>query len=201
MKDHKQRGFVTTEFLVAIAIAFGLTTVTFALTYTLSTIEVYQYVIFSTARAHAASNDSVESQQKAARQKYQQLTSSTGLKSLFSGNWFQVSKPNELEIRSGSTSGGSFEADYSGGQSKGHLQGVRGTFTARILEMRLPFLGSITPESGSFSTRVNAIMMREVSFAECVQFMKNRAEQIWKIEPGFGKFKNGASAPWEDNGC
>lgn len=198
-----QKGMVTAEFLIAIAIAFGLTLATFALTFTLSTVEAYQYVIYSTSRAHAAASFDVDTQKKSAIAKYNQLTNSEALKSLFSNGWFEVSKGDQLEIRSGN--GDNFEKDYAATDNKKNLQGVRGTFKSKLMEMRLPFLGSISPEGDGFSARLNAILIREVSHKECVEFMEKRAEELWTFDGSnrFSKFKKSSNidTPWEDNGC
>ncbi len=199
-----QKGFVTTEFLIAIAIAFGLTILTFAMTFTLSTVEVVQYLVYSASRAHAAGNLNVAAQKSAAQAKYEQLKSSVALKPLFNGNWFEISDSRNLEIRSGN--GDNFEKDYpsADGANKPNMQGVRTSFTAKILEMRWPFIGSVTPEDGGFTTRLNAIIIREVSHEECVNYMKERVNALWGMDGRFSKFRKTSSdfaTPWEDNGC
>lgn len=194
-----QNGFVTAEFLFAVIIAFCLTMATFALTLTLSSVETFQYVVYSASRAHSASNFDKDAQKNAAIKKYQQLVQSPGLSSLFSGTWFEVSKPSQLEIRQGN--GDNFEKDYAADGSRPNVQGIRATFKAKLLEMRLPLLGSISSESGGFSTRVNAILMREVSHSECLQYMDDRKDFLWSFASRFSKFKKDTPTPWEDNGC
>jgi hypothetical protein len=198
-----QQGFVTTEFLIAIIIAFGLTILTFSMTITLSVVEVAQYVVFSSSRAHAAANYDIASQKKAAQTKFNQLISSQTLAPLFSNGWFEISKPAELEIRSGN--GENFEKEYGGSEPRKNLQGVRATFKAKILEMRLPMIGNVTPEDDSFSTRLNAVLIREVSQKECQDYMEKRAAEMWTFDGAnrFSKFKKNGNipTPWEDNGC
>ena len=201
MKNEK--GFVTSEFLVAIIIAFGLTMLTFSLTFTLSIVEVAQYAVYSASRAHAAANYNIEAQKKAAQRKWDQLITSPALRPLFSNGWYEISTSSQLEIRSGN--GQNFEREYAGADSRKNLQGVRATLKANILEMKLPLVGNVTPEDDSFSTRLNAILIREVSQVECMEFMAARQEALWNFDGQnrFSKFKkNGNQAvPWEDNGC
>ena len=145
-----QSGFVTAEFMFAVVIAFGMTILTFAFTFTLSTVEVTQYVLFSAARAHSAANYDKESQQKQARLKYTSLVKSKVLSPLFNNGWFEIAKPEQIEIRSGD--GVNFEREYSTstGDSRHNMQGVRGFITAKILQMRLPMIGDITPDDDGF---------------------------------------------------
>ncbi len=194
-----QKGFVTSEFLFAVMIAFGLTIVTFSFTLTLTTVEAFQYVVFSASRAHSASNFDMNTQKQVAIQKYQQLVQSPALAPLLNGSWFEVSKPSSLDIRSGN--GQNFASDYAADGTRPNLQGVRAQFTAKIMEMKVPLLGSITPEGNGFTTRVNAILMREISFSECLKYMDDRKEYLWTYSSGFAKFKKSTATPWEDNGC
>lgn len=202
-RRESQSGFVTVEFLIAIAIAFGLTLLTFALTFTLSTVESFQYIVFASSRAHAAASYDVDSQKKAARNKYQKLIDDPAFKSLFTNGWFEVSKASDLEIKSGGPDG-NFANDYSSSDNRGNLQGVRAKFTAHLLEMRLPFLGAVAPEDNGFSARINTILLREVSYKECEQFMEDRKEALWQFGGNrFSRFKKSSTipTPWEDNGC
>jgi hypothetical protein len=201
---NNQQGFITTEFLFAIIIAFGMTLITFSMTFTLSVVELAQYAVFSTSRAHAAANFDVESQRKEAILRYRSLVYSKGLKSLL-GNpegFFELSKDTELDIRSGN--GKNFEADYSPKSSRNSMQGVRATFVAKILETNWPLLGKITPSDDGFEARLTAILIREPSQRECLDYMNEREDYLWIFDGGnrFAPFKKSDLPPaWEDNGC
>ncbi len=201
-----QRGFVTTEFLFAIIIAFGMTLVTFALTFTLSTVEVAQYVTFSASRAHAAGNYDAASQKKQAQLKYDELMGNSEIAPLFTNGWFKISKSSDLEIRSGS--GDNFEKDYpvAQGSGRGTHQGVRMNLAANILEMRLPLLGNITPDGDGFKTKLSALLIREPSQQECYKYMELRKDALFdngNFENRFTRFKKSGNVPipWEDNAC
>lgn len=201
-----QKGFVTTEFLFALIISFGMTLVTFALTFTLSVIEITQYATFSASRAHAAANFDIEAQKRSARNKYDSLVNTGPFSNLYKNGWFTVSSSADLEIRSGG--GENFETDYPSLEagSSFNFQGVRTTLTARILEMQLPLIGRIQPEEDEgFRTRLTAFLIREPSQAECFEFMKTRQERLWDYdgENRFSRFRNSndIATPWEDNGC
>lgn len=199
-----QKGFVTSEFLIAVTIAFGLTILTFAMTFTLSTVEIVQYIVYSTSRAHAAGNFDVTAQKAEARKKYKELISSPAFAPLFANGWFEISSEAQLEIRSGN--GENFENEYAASGNRKNLQGVRTTLKATVLEQRLPFLGRVTSEDDGFKTRLNAIIMREVSQKECLDYMDERARAL-KTTLGGGRFSSlgnptkPVTTPWEDNGC
>lgn len=195
-----ESGFITAEFLFAIVIAFGMSAIVFALTFTLSTVEVGQYIIYSTARAQAAGNFDKTAQSDAAKAKYSSLLADKGLASLFSNGWFTLSKVGDLELKQGN--GDNFSRDYDT-ETRGDLQGARTTFTAKILEMRLPLIGAITPDNGSFSAKLTGILIREPTEQECEQYMDQRAQELWNIGDGrFEPYRKGeTTTPWEDNGC
>lgn len=196
-----QSGFVTAEFLFAVIIAFGMTILTFAFTFTLSVVEVTQYALYSASRAHSAANYDKEAQQKQARTKYASLIQSQALGPLFNNGWFMVAKPDQIEIRSGD--GTNFEREYAASSGNRHnMQGIRGFIVAKILEMRLPFIGNITPDDDGFKANLTAIMLREPSLKDCQEYMSQRADAVWSIN-GASKFRGaaGATIPWEDNGC
>jgi hypothetical protein len=128
---------------------------------------------------------------------------------LLGNDWYEISPAAQLDIRSGSSAsaGGSpnFEREYGGtGDILHDMQGVRANFKAKILEMKLPFIGNVTPEDGGFTTRLTAILIREVSQSECMDFMDQRRDELWNMGDGrFTKFRKSTQAvtPWEDNGC
>jgi hypothetical protein len=201
---NNQAGLVTIDFLFAIVLGFGMTAILFAMTFTLTVVEVAQYITFSAARAHAAANINKDTQKTAAREKYSQLISSAALAPLFSGGWFELSKKNELEIRSGETE--SFKDEYKAASSPNRavFTGVRTTFTAHVLDMQLPMIGKTSDDDGGFKTKILTVMIREPSQEECQQFMKSRIEAINKLEGGtrFSSYSSASKAvPMEDNGC
>ena len=192
-----QNGFVTAEFMFAIVIATCMTFLTFALTFTLSTVEVVQYMVFSSSRAHAAANFDINAQQEAAKSKYTSLISSPTLAPLFSNGWFEA-PVSKLEIRSGA--GNNFNQDYEIFRDSG--QGVRVTFRANLLEMKLPLVGNVTSPTGTgFETRINAILLREISQKECFDYMEARVPALVDLFPGLAKSADVPKSIWEDNGC
>ena len=93
------KGFVTIDFMFAIVIGFSMVILVFAMTLTLSVVEVAQYVVYSAARAQSAGNVNPEAQVKAARDKYKSLIEDEVLEGLFSGPFFEISDSNKLELK------------------------------------------------------------------------------------------------------
>jgi hypothetical protein len=198
-----QLGFATTEFLFAIIIAFGMTLITFSMTFTLSVVELAQYVVFSSARAHAAANFDVDAQKKEAQLRFDMLVNSSALRPLLANpeGFFTFSKSADLDIRSGN--GKNFETDYTTA-NRNSLQGVRATFVANILETNWPLIGKISPEDGGFSSKVLGIIIREPSQRECLDYMAERNQALWTFDGNnrFSPFrKTDLPEAWEDNGC
>lgn len=203
-----QSGVVTTEFIFSFVIAAGLSALLFSVTYTLAVIEVTQYVAFSTARAGLGSNKDPESQRKTSVEKFKQLTAGRGaIASLYKGTWFEISKPDALDIRSGpSGDGKTFAADLAGGSDRPDRNwfiGVSVPLTAKILNMKLPFLGSTNPdnEDGFFKTRLNAMLIREPSQKECLTFFEKRRSALSQLPSGQSFYQQNEYVPMEDNGC
>ncbi len=197
------RGQITIDFLFAFIIALGIFVVLFSMTFTLSVVEMVQYITFSSARAHLAGNLTMNDQVQAARSKYKQLTSGNNspLSSLVNGGWFSVSNPQSLDIRSGPQD---FSNDLAGGDDKRRVfMGVSTIFQAKLLNNNVAFLGATDPEGeDGFKTRINAILIREPSQKECLDWYEKRREQMAQLPA--------AKAPYyvpekyiaiEDNGC
>jgi hypothetical protein len=198
-----ERGITTTDFLFSMMFAISMIMVTLALTFTLSMMEITQYITYSAARAMSAAQETSDLQIEKAKSKFNYLSQShPAFKNLYAGSWFSLSVP---EIRSGTSGGGgskNFETDYpSSGLSSEfkYMHGVRATLTAKVLEINVPFIGSLAPENGGFSARLVSIMLRESSFQECRDWMSARFQKLFNEQT----LKNGSAPPvaWEDNGC
>ncbi len=188
-----QKGFVTAEFMFAIIIATCLTIMTFALTLTLSTVETVQYFVFSAARAQAAGNISEAAQKAVAKDHYNKLIKNKTFAPLFSNGWFTADL-NARSIRAGN--GDNFKSDYDANRDTG--QGVQVLFHAHLLELKMPLLGNVEdPNNQGFQAKIAALLIREISQAECYKYMEDRAQALKAFHPSQAPF----ATPWEDNGC
>lgn len=212
-----QRGFLSVDFLFAMTMAAVLCMIMFALTTTLSMIEIAQYVAFATARAHAAAHLDQDKQITQAQQKFESYIDDKrfpALAPLFQNGWFSII-PKSLDVRGGGhpTSGSSeasFNDSYGFQQNAMPQTGVRFRFQAKILKMNLPLLGSISDDD-DFGTYVTGMLLREPTSKECkAQFepgarFRTMLDQDGRFrglyQGGVPKAQQNAYFGLEDNGC
>jgi hypothetical protein len=88
-----QAGFMTAEFLFAFTMVLGCGVLIFAFTFSLMTIEVAQYIVWSSARSYSVGNKTAAASELAGKTKYKNLTAMFPLLT-GSGNessWFKMS--------------------------------------------------------------------------------------------------------------
>ena len=201
------QGMISVDFIFSMVLCVGLCVVLFSLTFTLSMAEVAQYITYSTSRAYAAGHVDQDMQDKIARDKFASLMANKVLKPLFSstadGSWFQLSN---LEIRGGGPSGQNFNSDYTydSDERTPHV-GARVTFSPKLLNMKVAFLGSTSLDGEPFGAKLTAFLIREPTFRECWDLqVKKRYNAILNLDSRY-KILAGARqneyAPLEDNGC
>lgn len=206
-KKKRQAGVITVDFMFAIITVGAFTALLFSMSYALCVIEVTQYVAFSTARAFSVSNRDSNAQIERARQKFQQLTVGNGpIASLYATSWFQMVKPDQLDIRAGyGADGKQFSEDLAGGadpENRNWYHGVSAELTLGILAFNFPAIGATYENDESdFKTRVNGILWRESSAEECRQFMEERRAAFNTLPSGNRYYRPNAYIPLEDNGC
>ena len=170
-------------------------------------VEVTQYLSYSTARAHLASNKDPAAQAAKARAKYEALVGSkNAIGTLYQNGWFEAAKPAELDIRQGITGDGkSFSDDLAGGSDspeRNWFLGVSVPFTIKLMKFSFPFLGSTAPDhEDGFQTRLNTMLIRESSEKECKDFMENRRSALGTLPAATTYYDPAAYVPMEDNGC
>lgn len=193
LKD--ESGVITLDFIFAIGIAFGFSILFFAMSFTLSMVEVCQYITFSATRTYYAANTSEPAQIKLGKKKYKEIKSKGIFKTIFSNGWINLGK--EIEFRNFSDEyedqDAGANAIFVGGQVK---------FTANVLNLHLPFLGStVTDANSTGSATLNAYLMREVSTEECVKgFTEQRYKKLGDVDGRYGSF-GGTAVVIRDNGC
>ena len=90
-KRSNQAGFIAAEFLFSFILVISCGLVVFALTFSLMTIEVAQYITWSSARAYSAGNLSKGDSEQAGRTKFKNLKAAFPLLSGTAGEWFELS--------------------------------------------------------------------------------------------------------------
>jgi hypothetical protein len=206
---NSQRGVTTIDFLFSIVIAIGIGGVLFALSFTLSVVEITQYIAYASARSQVGAQLTPELQMDAARRKYRELTTTGTFSSLFRGGWFEISRPDQLEVKSG-FQGDSFNDEYNasfGGFTNEDdlipFVGVRTKLTAKMLAFNVPFIGRTGNDPEGFGTRITGFLIREPSSQECMDFMAQRHSAIRALDPRFTNLNlvDADYIPMEDNGC
>ncbi len=225
---NNQAGFMTAEFLFAFTMVIGSGILIFALTFALTTVEIAQYIVWSSARAHAVGNKSQEESVKAGEKKYSNLTAAFPL---LTGNgsdspWFkmpEITDNNEFfigdisdMIKKKDSAIDKSNASEAGGEIRHPWIGVESSIELKLLSgSQVPFLGKVTETPEEFKFPIRGILFRHPSTEECLDFYRNRFTQGIKKVPGenggtparitnWGNLSGSADAayaPMEDNGC
>lgn len=209
-------GFIVADFLFAFVMVLGIGVFIFGLTFALATVEVSQYIIWSTARNFAAGNKNEEVARDQAKMKFQNLTSKFPL---LTGNnasgdpWFEFTEadlmigdlavidPDFASRLSADDKTNSFRQPWHGASSKINLKLFAG--------FQIPFLGKVAKNEDDFKFPVRAFIIRQPSLEECrTFFQRDRYEQgVQKLENDtLAKEPPSVMPPLpdhhvEDNGC
>jgi hypothetical protein len=189
------KGVLTLDFLFSLWMVMGLTSLFIAMTLMLTVVEVIQYMTFSAAHMYSTAHFSETHQREAAERKFQQLKSSPAIAPLISNGWFSVSAPSI----------GDFNQEYPASQDKDSFWGVRVKFSAPVMHMTIPFLGSSSDDEGEgFTAIIQSFIIREPTSSECQEFNGQRWQAIRNLSGGFNNPMIPSSAnavAVADNGC
>ena len=212
-------GFIIADFLFAFVLVLSIGIFVFGLTFSLATIEVAQYIVWSTARNYSAGNFTEIDAQKNAREKFKNLTAKFPL---LTGNgaadpWFELFDTNLL-IGDLSVIDPDFSAKISSDdKTNRNRQPWTGASAKLYLKLfagfQIPFLGKVVENQNSFEFPIRAFIIRHPSQEECRRFFYQDRYIL-----GIKKLENGTlaeplSAPslqggaatsngfGEDNGC
>ncbi len=211
-KKLNQSGQASAEFLFSLIIAFGLFILFFSISFTLTVVEVGQYIAFSTSRAQVGGNKNQAAQREAATNKYQSFSSLPAFGLLFKSGWFVFAKNPDIR-QGGSNSQDNFRDKLGDGGSGATppfeqvYTGVSIPFQSKILGMQVPFLNPASTEDAGFSTNINAILIREPTQEECYRYWgAARAQALKNLPsgaalPAGGGYDPSAYVMMEDAGC
>ncbi len=217
MKCHQKRnlkndnrGFISADFIFSLVLAAGVSIVLFALTFTFSVAEIAQYVVFSASRAYVAANVDSTKQEELGNSKFDELINNKELAPMLKsvgGHWFVL---NNLDLRGGGEGGKTFNDEYAGYEERIPFVGARADFEAKLLSLRIPFLGNTDDEGNGFKAKLTAFLIREPNQKECWDLqIKKRYSSIMDLDNGRYKGSGTTNAssgindyvPMEDNGC
>lgn len=163
-----QSGFITVDFLFAFVLILGFSAVLFALTFTLTVVEVAQYSTFAAARIYLAGHKSETIQRQVAANKFNELTTKNRVFApLFKNGWYKVQEEPWIGDIS------NYMSDYATSEFNA-FWGAATTFNAPILQFQIPLFGSTDPNDKGFKTTIGSYLGREPSAQECTAFAKNR---------------------------
>ncbi len=192
-----QRGFLTLDFLFALILVMGMTSIFMALTLTLSVVETTQYMTFAAARVFQGAHFSQNDQTELAKAKFYQLRDSAVIKPFFLNEWYELGEPTI----------GDFNREYAQATDfdKNTFWGVRVLFKAPVLHMQNPMLGSSTDDGGDgLTARVQSFLSREPNTDECQAFNQQRWGAIRKLDVRYSHGnvpEKPGSTNLADNGC
>lgn len=199
---NSQSGFLSLDFIFALIMVVGFSIVLFAVTFTLSIVEITQYISFSSARSFHSAHFTINDQMQMGTKKFNELLEQPALKPLFRpGGWFEIQAPDGAV--------GNYNNIF---QSKG-LQSARDSYSfygsriklvANIMDLKFPILGSTSDQPGAFSANVASYLSREPTEQECRDgFEVQRYQQILNLSTGYQAPTNDGSgyAVMMDNGC
>lgn len=205
MSIRDQRGIITVDFMFSIVLILGFASLLFVLTFTLSIASVTQYVTYATAHNYSTAHIDLKAQEARGQMKYLELLGNPVLKPLYTNGWYKVDAQPFLGDLTKAVPGW---ADATGGVNE--FWGAGTSFTAAILDFKVPFFGSTNPEgdgTGSgFKTFLSSNLGREPTEAECIQFTAARWAAIRNLQvSGGASYSTGTSAngyyPMTDDGC
>lgn len=186
-------GFIVADFLFAFVMVIGIGIFMFGITFSLATIEVAQYIVWSTARHYAAANVTEGAAQVIARAKFQNLTAKFPL---LTGNgadgnaWFELTDAN-LKIGDLSVLDTDFTSQTTSDDRKNQDRqpwiGVSAKIKLKLFSsLNIPFLGKVAEDPSIFEFPVRAFVLRHPSKGECQAFFyevnKRYKEGIKKLE-------------------
>lgn len=203
-----QRGIVTLDYLFAFILVGGFSFLFLALSVTLSTVEIVQYMTFASARNFYAGHVSPQTQFDAAQEKFNQISSNPVFLPLFTNGWFQLDKKT-LSIGSISRKNPDF-ASYRQPDQQNLFHGTVIYLVANVLDFKVPFFGSTTRISQGgkegYGSYIGSYLGRETTYMECDNFMKLRFPAIKRLQNNKGAENfSRANAKYifipSDNGC
>ncbi len=197
-------GFLTLDFIFALTIVAGFSVVLFALTFTLSIVEVVQYMTFSAARSFYSAHFSPQEQINAGATKFLALKESPPLKPLFrKDGWFELEEVGTVVGDFSSI----YEAKAISSTTEGFssFHGARVRLVANLLNLRFPIIGSTSDGGKNFKANVASYLSREPSTQECMSFVNQRLQRMMSIQganySGAGKVLDADYIRMADNGC
>lgn len=191
---------ISVDFLFSFLIVMGLTYLILALSFTLSFIEITQYITFSTARSYYASHTTKSEQKQQAENKYNELINNPAWAHFFNKMaWFKIDNAENIIINN--------HPEYTS-QARGQSEMFTGAstfFISKLLAFNLPLLGNTKneedEEESGFKTQISSFLGRAPTSTECQNFNKERSEKLKNTCQDTGGCPYIEISTMADNGC
>lgn len=217
---HNESGFIVADFLFAFVMTIGVGIFIFAITFSLATIEVGQYIVWSTARNYSAAALNPGQASASAREKFKNLAEKFPLLTNVGddSSWFELSEDN-LKIGDDLTTSDTALGITGQDATNDFRQPWTGASTTIKLKLfsglTVPFLGKVVADGTMLEFPIRAFLIRNVSQTECEAFFngigsgprisngikklenEKLAKDTWALEGQSG----GGIIHGEDNGC
>ena len=212
-RNKNQSGFIIADFLFSFVLVLSIGLFIFALTFSLATVEISQYIVWSAARAYSGGNVDEGTANLASQAKFKSLSAQFPLLT-GEGNtspWFKL---DDFTARNHAGPGkfATMTSDTDRANRDGNTEkrqpwtGASANLYLKLFaNMGIPFFGKVstTPED-TFTFRLYAFIIRNPSYDECTQFFKKRfTEGIQQLDtfksPPVGT--DNLNYLVEDNGC
>ncbi len=201
-------GFLAADFLFSFVLVISCGIIIFALTFSLATIEIAQYIVWSSARAYSAANKDAGASKKAGEKKFSILAAKYPLLTGVGGSgapWFELTG----HVVGDNASAGLQSVDLPnklGAENRHPWTGARADLFLKLFSsLKIPFLGKISTDDEVFKFPIRAFILRNPSQKECLDFYSSPErfqKGIQQLEGGWQSLGiSGSYVPIEDNGC
>lgn len=193
------KGILTLDFIFATLIVFAFSAILFVFGFTLSIVEVVQYMTFSSARIYSLAHLDDNTRKQRAEAKFSELSENSTIKPLFKNGWFEL---GQLQLQD-------FNSDYEqpedprGDGDSSNFIGARVQLKAKVLAIKVPILGKTEGDGDSFVTAISSYVGPEPTLVDSRDnFAKQRFQQILNLDPTYsgGSVTPEAYVPIMDNG-
>ncbi len=193
-------GLISLDFLFGFLLSFAFLMVFFALAYSLTIVEVVQYVAFASSRTYMGADISESAQEISANAKAKSLVKKK-FSSFLNADWFQVGSgqtivkilKNDMSFNTEPNPQPNFNI------------GVQISLTIHLLDFRVPFFGrtKTTDAGDGFKTMISSYLIREPTQDECLKFNDARGTLLKALPPysNLTSFSPGSVMRITDNGC
>ena len=180
-----KKGALSVDFVFTFCAGLLLLLYFLMVSFTLSLMEVSQYIAFKTSRTYFAGHNNFALQENKAQAEFNRL------KNLFfkpsMNNWFTLRLEN---VQSDRNAVDSEEANL--------LLGTQLTFTSKVLGLSIPFLKD---DTGDVEFEVSSYLGREPSQTECINFKIEKFEKLRQLNSAYSMINVPSGFQRVGNGC